>query len=153
MKSILTKIFSENLVKKFSKSGWKLTYGNWEENFILKNGQELVMEDDLRLIIINYPNVYYIGTNSNQPISIIANGKDQKKHVEFGFDFINLNELVKSLNVIIQKLKKDFLQAFLESNEDHKMMLEFESKADVALNIWRPYSLDNLIFDIFQTDS
>lgn len=102
MKSILTKIFSENLVKRFSKRGWKLTYGNWEENFILKNGQELVMEDDLRLIIINYPNVYYIGTNSNQPTSIIANGKDQKKHVEFGFDFNNENELDKSLETIIK---------------------------------------------------
>jgi hypothetical protein len=102
MTSNLSKIFSEYFVKKLTQAGWQLTYGNWEENFLQNIGQELVWEDETRLIIVSYPNLSLLDVNPYQHISILLNDKLQKKYVEFGFDFNNENELDESLETIIK---------------------------------------------------
>ncbi len=98
----LSKIFSEHFVKKLTQEGWQLTYGNWKENFLQNIGQELVWEDETRLIIVSYPNLFSLDVNRYQHISILLNDKLQKKYVEFGFDFNNENELDKSLDTIVK---------------------------------------------------
>lgn len=139
MKSNLTKTFSEYFVKKLSNTGWQLTYGNWEENVEQKTGQEMFFEDELRLIIISYPNVYFSGENPDNHVSLLINDKVKKKYVEFGFDFENVDELERSLDLIIQKQIGlcvdncgELIQSLLELNK--RMTWESQSQILEEIN-------------------
>ena len=79
MKSNLSKVVAEYLVKKLTQAGWQLTYGTWKEFFLQNIGQELVWEDERRLIIVSYPNLFLLDVNPYKHISILLNDKLQKK--------------------------------------------------------------------------
>jgi hypothetical protein len=133
-----TQKFSENLYTKLSYAGWRLTYGSWEVNYKQKIGQEMVLEDDSRLIIVSYPNIFYTGLNSNHHISLLINNKVQKKYVEFGFDFKDDNELDKSLDLLILKqnsLSVDNCCDLITDLLKNKMSLMWESQGQILEEI------------------
>lgn len=144
----LSKIFSEYFEKKLTQEGWQLTYGNWKENFLQNIGQELVWEDETRLIIVSYPNLFSLDVNRYQHISILLNDKLQKKYVEFGFDFNNENELDKSLDTIVKFqniLSLNSVAKFIEELLNLNLHLTWESQGQKLEGISRT----NLIAENF----
>jgi hypothetical protein len=138
MLSIFYKNILEYLENKLTHAGWLLTCGNWEENFSQNIGQELVWEDETRLIIVSYPNLFSLDVNPYQHISILLNDKLHKKYVEFGFVFNDVNKLDKSLETIFifqNTLSLTNIPVLIKELRNFNFRLTWESQGQILEEI------------------
>jgi hypothetical protein len=79
--------------------------------------------------------------------------KLHQEHEELLKRHENKDENLILFPILSKDERSNFFRTFIETVEDNKLKMVLESKSELALNNWRPYSLDNLIFETLPIDT